>query len=69
MAKRIASLNRDFHKLTNTPTQLIIPERVPCISLKGLLAKYCITQIDLLQIDTEGYDAEIIKSHYCPAIS
>lgn len=36
-------------------------ELVTLISPKTLLEKYNIHQIDLLQIDTEGYDFEIIK--------
>ena len=36
-------------------------ERVSCISLNDLLIKYGVGHIDLLQIDTEGFDAEIIQ--------
>jgi FkbM family methyltransferase len=35
--------------------------QVPCISLGALLEKHGVKAIDLLQIDTEGYDYEIIK--------
>jgi FkbM family methyltransferase len=35
--------------------------RVPTYDLTTLFTKHRITQIDLLQIDTEGYDYEIIK--------
>ena len=34
---------------------------VPCISLSMLLEKHGVEAVDLLQIDTEGYDYEIIK--------
>jgi FkbM family methyltransferase len=34
---------------------------VPSISLKSLLARYELGEIDLLQIDTEGFDAEVVK--------
>jgi FkbM family methyltransferase len=34
---------------------------VPCLTLKSLLAKFQLTKIDILQIDTEGFDAEVIK--------
>jgi FkbM family methyltransferase len=35
--------------------------RVPALTLKTLLLKHKVNKIDLLQIDTEGYDFEIIK--------
>ena len=35
---------------------------VPSMSFMSLCAKYNLTDIHYLQIDTEGYDAEIIKS-------
>ena len=34
---------------------------VPALSLASLAAKYELKQIDLLQVDAEGYDAEIVK--------
>ena len=34
---------------------------VPCLTLKSLLAKFHLTEIDIMQIDTEGFDAEIVK--------
>lgn len=37
------------------------PLTVPCIRLQTLLDEYSIKALDLLQIDTEGYDWEIIK--------
>jgi len=40
----------------------LITERVKCVTLKDLLQKYNIIDIDLLQIDVEGYEYEIIKS-------
>ena len=39
----------------------IEPIIVPALDLNTLLSKHKITQVDLLQIDTEGYDYEIIK--------
>ncbi len=38
-----------------------ITENVKCITLKSLLDKYKIKEIDVLQIDTEGYDVNIIN--------
>jgi len=40
----------------------ITTEDVQCLNLKSLLVKYKITKVDLLAIDTEGYDYEIIKT-------
>lgn len=34
---------------------------VNCISFNTLINKYSLSKVDYLQIDTEGYDAEIIK--------
>jgi len=38
------------------------PIEVPAVTLSSLLTKHRISQVDLLQIDTEGYDYPIIKS-------
>ncbi len=58
--KGISSFNENHHKLTNTPSDWIIPEKVPCISFNELLDRYQVKKLDLLQIDTEGYDSQII---------
>jgi FkbM family methyltransferase len=58
--KGIASFNKDHYKLSGTPNDVFIKEKVPCISLNDLLKKHQVEKIDLLQIDTEGYDSEII---------
>jgi FkbM family methyltransferase len=39
----------------------IVTETLPTLSLNNLLAKHQITRLDLLQIDTEGFDFDIIK--------
>ncbi|MGH8659268.1 MAG: FkbM family methyltransferase [Gammaproteobacteria bacterium] len=39
----------------------IVTEKVKCIALRSLLLKHHVKKIDLLSIDTEGYDYEIIK--------
>jgi len=39
----------------------VVKEQVACISLEGLLRKYNIQNLDLLLIDTEGYDYQILK--------
>ncbi len=59
-AKVVVSFNKNHLKLTGSPSDAIIQEKVHCISFDELLKNYQVTKIDLLQIDTEGYDAEII---------
>lgn len=39
-----------------------VTERVPCVTLHQLLDRHGVTQLDLLQIDTEGYDYEILRT-------
>jgi len=38
-----------------------ISEKVKCLRISSLLNKYNIKKVDFLQIDTEGYDYEILK--------
>ncbi len=39
----------------------IVEESVECISFATLLARHAVDKVDLLMIDTEGYDFEILK--------
>jgi FkbM family methyltransferase len=60
-----ASLDRDHlfkwrSKFPDLENQ-IVEVRVPAMDLGALMAAHGISEIDLLQIDTEGYDFEIIK--------
>lgn len=48
-------------------TERIVQEKVHLISPTTLLKKYHIQEIDLLQIDTEGFDYEIIKLFDIPS--
>ena len=36
--------------------------RVPCDTVQSVLSKHCLPRLDILHIDTEGYDFEIIKT-------
>lgn len=62
----IASFNRDHlsHKKFGVKglEKHIIPVSVPVLTFATLVKKHNITQCDLLQIDTEGYDCQIVKS-------
>jgi FkbM family methyltransferase len=40
---------------------LLIQEQVASITFEGLIKKYSIQKVDLVHIDTEGYDYEILK--------
>ena len=39
----------------------LIKEKVKCLTFSSLLKKHHVTKIDLLHIDTEGYDYKILK--------
>ncbi len=41
--------------------QYIVHRKVQCISLTSLLAKHRVGSVDLLMMDTEGYDFELLK--------
>lgn len=59
-SKGIASFRKEHHVNCKIASQHIIEEKVACISLENLIKSNSIKQLDLLQIDTEGYDSEII---------
>ncbi len=60
-AQGIASFNKDHHLNLGIPTEYIVEEPVNCIPLMDLFKQQNIEKINLLQIDVEGYDAEVIK--------
>lgn len=39
----------------------VVAEKIPCLTLHSLFEKHQVQSIDLLHIDTEGYDYEIIR--------
>ena len=53
---------RDKIELPDKMVDYIISEDVNCSTIKDLLIKHNFAFIDLLQIDTEGFDFEIIKT-------
>ncbi|CAN5353067.1 hypothetical protein BH09BAC2_BH09BAC2_15980 [soil metagenome] len=59
--KGTASFNKFHHALSGITEADILEEKVACTSLDELIDQNKIKKIDLLQIDTEGYDYEIIK--------
>ena len=58
----IASFDKEHYRSLNVPAEAMITETVRCQTFDELVDQYDVEHIDLLQIDTEGYDAEIIKS-------
>jgi len=64
----MTSFNKD-HLINNLPKGVPIKEvEVPTLSVATLLSKHSIKKIDLLQIDTEGYDFELIKMFCLDAV-
>ncbi|PPD37082.1 MAG: hypothetical protein CTY18_01855 [Methylomonas sp.] len=57
----IASFNSEHYKKSGVDKEDIIEEIVDCITFDKLIDDNNICHIDLLQIDTEGFDFEIIK--------
>ncbi|MDA8886792.1 FkbM family methyltransferase [Bacteroidia bacterium] len=61
-SKGIASIHPEHHKLSGTPSIAIQKEVVDAISFQELIQKYKLKYLDLLAIDTEGFDLDIIHS-------
>ena len=59
-------------ELNKVLSAAVVSEEVRCISLAALLERHQVKILDVLQIDTEGYDARILKqldfSRYKPAL-
>lgn len=60
-AQAIASFDPQHHKRSNIPTEYMQQVKVACLSLSELIDQHSIRTLDVLQIDTEGYDAEIVR--------
>lgn len=61
LRKGIASFNPEHHKRCGIDPADMLAEKVRCTTLDELLDEHGIRQLDVLQIDTEGYDAEIVR--------
>lgn len=60
-ARQLASFNRDHllnHKILESEIQ---SEEVRCMTLRSIVQSYDVKDLDVLLIDTEGYDGEIVK--------
>lgn len=62
-SKGIASLLENHHAKSGIPKNQMVIEKVKALSLRDVFEHYSDSQSDynLLQIDTEGFDAEIVK--------
>lgn len=58
----IGSFEREHLIRNGVPTECIAAEQVNCMPLTRLIERHRLPRVDLLQIDTEGYDAEIVRS-------
>ncbi len=61
---QIGSFNKQVllsHKDSDDFESLIIEEEISTISFASLVTKHHFTKVDLIHIDTEGYDYEILK--------
>lgn len=56
-----ASFYKAHHERSGIAPEDIVEEKVSCISWDELLKTYDVQHVDLLQIDTEGYDYHIIR--------
>jgi|HigsolmetaAR202D_1030399.scaffolds.fasta_scaffold03301_1 methyltransferase, FkbM family len=61
LRKGIASFDPDHYRRFGIDPADIVAEKVRCMTLDELLDEHGIRQLDVLQIDTEGYDAEIVR--------
>lgn len=64
-APQLASFRKDVilkhaDRIPNLP-DLLAPVSVPCLRLDSLLARFAITDFDLLHVDAEGLDAAILR--------
>jgi FkbM family methyltransferase len=63
---QLGSFNRDVvlsHKIAIPNIEdLVIEERVECVSFDTLVARYKVNRIDLILIDAEGYDLGVLRN-------
>lgn len=59
-AHGIASLDPDHHRRLRIDESLMETAEVPALTLAELMSQYGVPRVDLFQVDTEGYDAELV---------
>ena len=60
-AEGIGSLDPEHHKRSGLPSDSIVSQEVPCVCFMELLERYDVRNVDFLQLDVEGYDAEVLR--------
>jgi FkbM family methyltransferase len=60
-ARQLASFDRSHLMRHGVSSDEIEMVRVPCLTLSSLIERYHFDKIDILQVDTEGLDAEIVE--------
>ena len=67
-ARGVASFDARHHEKSNLPADSMTEETVDCVTMEALIATHGLTRIDCLCIDTEGYDAEILRAPALDAV-
>ncbi len=57
----LGSIHKDHHNKTNIPNKYMITSTVASQTFMELITSYNVQNIDLLQIDVEGFDFDILK--------
>jgi FkbM family methyltransferase len=61
-ASMVASFDREHLRKHNVPNRDIVTQQVVCHTIASALRAAGLTQVDLIQIDAEGYDWPILRS-------
>lgn len=57
----VGSANASHHLPLGIPTEAMTTTTVPCITLRQIITQHVVSRIDLLQIDTEGFDLDVLE--------
>jgi FkbM family methyltransferase len=60
-ASGIGSLDPDWHSKNGIASDAIVKEEVPAMHLMELLREQGIDRLNFLQVDVEGFDAEVVQ--------
>lgn len=57
----VGSASPSHHPPLGIPAEALTTTTVPCTTLRQVIAQHSVSRIDLLQIDTEGFDLEVLE--------
>jgi FkbM family methyltransferase len=57
----IGSTSPSHHLPLGIPAEAMTTSTVPCATLRHIIEQHAVSRIDLLQIDTEGFDLEVLE--------